>query len=56
MSRAACSACSRSKTLSTPLHPVVGIVLLALVIGSLLAIAYLIVSFLRDEGIARPRL
>ena len=38
------------------IHPVVVIVFLALVIGSLLAIAYLVVSFLRGEGIARPRL
>ncbi len=38
------------------IHPVVGIVFLALVIGSLLAIVYLVVSFLRGEGIARPRL
>jgi hypothetical protein len=36
--------------------PVVGIVLLALVIGSLLGIVYLVVSFLRGEGIAQPRL
>ncbi len=38
------------------IHPVVGIVFLALVIGSLVAIVYLVVSFLRGEGIARPRL
>ena len=38
------------------MHPVVGIVFLALVIGSLLTIVYLVVSFLRGEGIARPRL
>ena len=38
------------------IHPVVGIVFLALVIGSLLGIVCLVVSFLRGEGIARPRL
>ena len=38
------------------IHPVVGIVFLALVIGSLLGIVYLVVSFLRGEGIARPPL
>ena len=37
-------------------HPVVGIVFLAIVIGSLLGFVYLVVSFLRSEGIARPRL
>lgn len=38
------------------IHPAVGVVFLALVIGSLLGIVYLVVSFLRGEGIARPRL
>lgn len=38
------------------IHPVFGIAILAIMIGSLLGIAYLVVSYLRGEGIARPRL
>ena len=37
------------------LNPVFGIVILAVMIGSLLAIAYLVVSYVRGEGIGRPR-
>jgi hypothetical protein len=38
------------------LNPVFGIVILAVMIGSLLAIAYLVVSYVRGEGLGRPRI
>jgi hypothetical protein len=38
------------------LSPVFGIAILAVMIGSLLAIAYLVVSYVRGEGIGRPRM
>ena len=38
------------------INRVFGIAIVAIAIGSMLAIAYLVVSYLRGEGIARPRL